>query len=326
MVYMDFIDKFEHLFLPRQSNNHKARLLHPVFLFLIAIGLLGFQITLGIGQRSIGVLGYAANINPEEVVRLTNEKRVANGLSALVVNPALSEAARRKGIDMIERDYWAHVAPDGTEPWKFFSDAGYKYKVAGENLARDFSNPHSAVDAWMASSSHRENILSSKYEEIGVAVVEGDLGGIDTTIVVQFFGTPVSSASTAIGDVSAKTFQEEESTSVVNVASPVSTLQPEPTLLPTPTAAPIETPVVVYTGTQIQGGGTNNTQTLVSPYVVTRTVSAAVVSILIAIMVLDWVLVSRRRIVRVSGRSFAHISFLGMILVIILIARAGQIL
>lgn len=321
---MDFIDKFEHLFLPRQSNNHKARLLHPVFLLLITVGFLGLQITLGVGQRSLKVLGYAANISPEEVVRLTNEKRVANGLSPLVVNQVLSDAARRKGVDMIERDYWAHVAPDGTEPWKFFSDVGYRYKVAGENLARDFSNPSSTVDAWMASSSHRENILSGKYEEIGVAVVEGDLGGIETTIVVQLFGTSVSSVSTAVGDVSAKTLQEE-SVSIVNLASPTPTREPEPTLLPTPTSTPTTAPVVVYTGTQIQGGEINN-QVLVSPHVVTRTVSGAVVGVLIVVMVLDWVLVSRKRIVRASGRAFAHISFLGMILVIILIARAGQIL
>ena len=89
---------------------------------------------------------------------------------------------------MIDRDYWAHVAPDGTQPWKFFTSFGYKYRYAGENLARDFSNASSAMDAWMNSPTHKENILNPKYKEIGIGVVEGDLAGTDTTIIVQFFG------------------------------------------------------------------------------------------------------------------------------------------
>ena len=38
----------------------------------------------------------------------------------------------------------------------------------------------------MNSPSHKENILSSKYKEIGIGVIEGNLAGVDTTIIVQF--------------------------------------------------------------------------------------------------------------------------------------------
>src|SRR3972149_10673467 len=187
---MKFIEHLAHLFVPRQSNNHKAKLLHPSSLTTLVLVLAVFQLSItflpSFGEK---VLGYAANISPDEVIRLTNEKRVANGFSPLTTNAVLSQAAQAKGADMLNKDYWAHVAPDGTQPWYFFTNFGYKYRYAGENLARDFQNPTSAVEAWMASPSHKENLLSSKYKEIGIAVVEGDLAGVDTTIIVQFFGT-----------------------------------------------------------------------------------------------------------------------------------------
>jgi uncharacterized protein YkwD len=111
--------------------------------------------------------------------------------------PALSlnqnyQMPLQKGRDMIDKDYWAHVAPDGTQPWKFFSQFGYKYRFAGENLARDFSNANDAVNAWMNSPTHKDNILNPKYKEIGIGITEGDLAGSDTTIIVQFFGATYS--------------------------------------------------------------------------------------------------------------------------------------
>jgi uncharacterized protein YkwD len=72
---------------------------------------------------------------------LPTEKRSQAGVSPLAYNPYLAQAAQAKARHMLEYDYWAHIAPDGTDPWKFFTDAGYKYRYAGENLARDFSNP-----------------------------------------------------------------------------------------------------------------------------------------------------------------------------------------
>jgi hypothetical protein len=93
---------------------------------------------------------------------------------------------------MFARDYWAHVSPQGVQPWHFITQSNYAYRYAGENLARDFSDPDSVIKAWIASPSHRDNLLNPKYQDIGVAVVDGKLGGRDTTLVVQFFGTRIS--------------------------------------------------------------------------------------------------------------------------------------
>src|SRR3972149_6841730 len=187
---MKAIEHLAHLFIPRQSNNHKAKLLHSSSITTLVLFLALFQLTIsflpGLGVK---VLGYAANFSPDEVIRLTNEKRVQAGLSPLSTSSVLSQAAQAKGADMLNKDYWAHVSPDGTQPWYFFTNFGYKYRYAGENLAIDFQDPTSAVEAWMASPSHKENMLSGKYREIGIAVIEGDLAGVDTTTVLQFFAT-----------------------------------------------------------------------------------------------------------------------------------------
>src|SRR4030042_5025280 len=143
---------FTHLFLPHESNNQKAKILQSSTLSIIAIVLIIFQLFLTLpGNLGAKILGYAANISPEEVIRLTNEKRVQAGLAPLSYSSALSQSALAKGTDMLNDSYWAHVAPDGTQPWKFFTDAGYQYRYAAQNFARDFSNPASAVEAWMNS-------------------------------------------------------------------------------------------------------------------------------------------------------------------------------
>lgn len=305
---------FTHLFFPHESNNQKAKILHPSSLTVIALLLIVFQLLLAL-PNNLGarILGYAANISPEEVIRLTNEKRIAAGLAPLSYNPTLSQSALAKGTDMLNKGYWAHVAPDGTQPWSFFTNAGYKYRYAGENLARDFSNPASAVEAWMNSPSHRENMLSAKYKEIGVAVVEGNLAGVDTTIIVQHFGTKYVDTIPAVPVAQAET---ESPTPVPVVENPT----PIPFVaLATPTSTP-----VFFTSNEGLTG--NETNILISPFNTTKNISLIVVGILLVVLVIDAFVTSRRRIIRIGGRTFAHLAFLGMIAVIILILKAGQVL
>ena len=129
---MKIIKKIAHFVIPGESNNQKARLLHPEVLVIFAIK---FMILQGVLQvlpvSGLKILGYAANIPADEVVMLTNEKRAEVGLSPLEMNDTLSQAALAKGTDMINRNYWAHVSPDGTQPWKFFVDfdGGFKTRT-----------------------------------------------------------------------------------------------------------------------------------------------------------------------------------------------------
>jgi hypothetical protein len=188
---------FAHLFHPRRSNNHRPKVLHPesIGIFACLTLLFVFAVKPGVlvlARQTGQVLGYATSINASEVVTRTNTERAKSGLPALVINEKLNQAAAAKAQHMFDNHYWSHIAPDGTEPWYFFRKANYSYRVAGENLARDFSTTDEMVSAWMASPTHKANLVNNKYSEIGVAVVNGQLLGSDTTLVVQLFGSPLS--------------------------------------------------------------------------------------------------------------------------------------
>jgi uncharacterized protein YkwD len=311
-----YISRLTHYFLPGYSNDHKAKLLHSESILLIVTILIVGQFLLQAFPRvGIRVLGYAANISVDEVVRLTNQKRAEVGLPPLSLNPDLARAALAKGDDMLAKDYWAHVAPDGTQPWKFFSDVGYKYRYAGENLAKDFSTAQSAVDAWMASPSHKENILSPKYDDIGIAVVEGDMNGVDTTIIVQLFGRPYTEA---IAEVPQQAVAKTVETQINPSLTPTMALTPTPTpqITISPVAATSYTPQKPNSPISV----------LISPFKTTKGISIATISLLMMTFAVDSFLVSKRKIPRMGGRTFAHLAFLGMVLAVAIIAQAGQIL
>lgn len=103
-----------------------------------------------------------------------NDLRANEGLKPYAINGTLNHSARLKSAHIIAKGYWAHVAPDGTTPWDFFNEVGYKYETAGENLARNFSCDEQMVSAFMESPTHRDNILNPYYKEIGIGR-EGDI-------------------------------------------------------------------------------------------------------------------------------------------------------
>jgi hypothetical protein len=314
-----------HYLYPHTSNNQKPRLLHTSTLFLLSVFLIFYQVILQVlPLTGVKILGYAANIPPDEIIRLTNTKRQEAGVADLQYSAVLSQAAKTKGEHMLANNYWSHVAPDGTEPWKFFTDSGYKYRYAGENLARDFSDPGSAISAWMASPSHKDNMLSGKYKEIGVAVVEGDLNGVETTIIVQLFGTQLVDTTPQLPVAEAVEEPSAGASAMIPVLTPVPTTVP--TVVPVAQISPteiIKQGEIVAQPVQEEAGPF---QLLISPFKSTKDVSVAMTILLLVVMVFDGIIIARRKITRVSGRSFAHIAFLGMILAILLIARAGEIL
>lgn len=134
---------------------------------------------------------FATPINSQTLVNLTNKSRQELGENSLRVNLKLTQAAENKAQDMLASDYFEHYSPLGKSPWSFIKSAGYDYLMAGENLAMDFSSSEGIHNAWMASESHKNNIIKKEYEEIGIAAINGDFNGHETTMVVQMFGTSI---------------------------------------------------------------------------------------------------------------------------------------
>ena len=129
-------DFLHHLFIPRSSNNHRSKLLHhDALLLVVALLFAGFIFLQGMHREYPAVLGDAASVSIDDLLKYTNLQRQINNLPPLKLNNNLNHAAQMKAKDMFAKDYWAHVSPDGTTPWVFIKDSGYNYMYAGENLA-----------------------------------------------------------------------------------------------------------------------------------------------------------------------------------------------
>lgn len=104
----------------------------------------------------------------QEVIRLVNVERAKQGLQELKYDWELARVARYKSEDMRDNNYFSHTSPVYGSPFDMMKNFGINYKSAGENIAKGQTTPEQVVNAWMNSSGHRANILSSKFTHIGV--------------------------------------------------------------------------------------------------------------------------------------------------------------
>lgn len=300
------IHKLRHLFTPQHTNNFKAKILHS-HAFLVFIGLFCFtQALIGfISTNRPDILGYSSQMPPSLIIELTNQRRAQSGLPSLIVNEKLSDAARRKAADMFQKDYWAHNAPDGTKPWYFITSSGYSYLHAGENLARDFTDADRVVDAWIDSPSHRENLLSNRFKEIGVAVVDGKLGGQETTLIVQMFGTPQSTQA-QLGSGSQIVREAQAAQQVQGDSDTGSTPAPTPEVFVTP-----------YTPGRVP---------LFNTFVFSRSVSTSFAILILGVLLIDWLVAWRQNVVRLSGKNWAHITIVSLTITLAFLISQGLII
>lgn len=113
------------------------------------------------------------------------------GLGALRTDRFLQNAAQRKAEDMARRGYFAHMDADGKTPWRWAEEEGYAYTGLGENLAVNFDTAEEVIREWLASPSHRANLLNGRYTETGIGIAVGEYAGShDAVYVVEFYGQP----------------------------------------------------------------------------------------------------------------------------------------
>jgi hypothetical protein len=145
------------------------------------------------------VLAYATGMSVSGLLADTNAARAANGVAALGLNSQLSAAAQAKANDMASRNYWSHNTPEGNPPWIFDDAQGYAYQKLGENLAAGFSDEQAAINGWMASPPHRENLLDPVFVDVGFGFANNpdytSAGGGPMTIVVAHYGKPLNAAA-----------------------------------------------------------------------------------------------------------------------------------
>ncbi|AIS02110.1 sigma-70 family RNA polymerase sigma factor [Streptomyces glaucescens] len=111
-----------------------------------------------------------------QVVALVNKERAAAGCAPLTEDPQLNQAAQGHSEDMAARGFFDHTNPDGADPGRRTTAAGYAWSTYGENIARGQQTPEAVMESWMNSPGHRANILNCSFEDIGVGVHDGSGG------------------------------------------------------------------------------------------------------------------------------------------------------
>ena len=300
------LDFLHHLFLPRHTNNHRSRILHNSGIFIILfLLLLTTAFTYFVKNTHPEVLGISYSISDSELLSLVNAERQKQGLSTLSMNAELSDAARRKAADMLAKNYWAHFSPDGsTSPWGFIKNSGYSYTYAGENLAKGFTDANSTVVAWMNSPTHRDNILSDKYRDVGFAIVPGTLNGEETVLVVEMFG---SRSSPTLAEVS----QESETSQAVQEVIPSVTVSPPLVAA----AANVNTPVQIASSSP-----------LIDAKVTSRAASTVGLSFLAFAFVMDIIIVERKKIPRIVGHNLDHLMLILLFMLFIVLVGSGVVI
>ena len=181
-------------FIPHVGNDHRPHFLRKKNIQNVVAVVLFLEIfTFLIPTLSrINMEGGMAAVLPAVLADLTNEERQSQNLETLTVSPILNKAAEMKAQDMATYGYFAHTSPEGKTPWYWLEQVGYKYQYAGENLAINFSDSKDVTSAWMASPTHKANIVKGNYTEIGTGVATGMYEGRETVFVAQVYANPLA--------------------------------------------------------------------------------------------------------------------------------------
>lgn len=124
-------------------------------------------------NSNVGSLTTSAEIT--SIFNMINELRKKENLSAYTLDKSLNNVAGIKAKDMAN-SYFSHTSPKYGDPFKMMQGFGINYKSAGENIAGN-PNLKNAISSFVASSTHKKNILSNKFTNIGIGIAKDNTYG-----------------------------------------------------------------------------------------------------------------------------------------------------
>lgn len=134
-------------------------------------------------EISVGVNNAILTEDELNTLELINEYRKENGLNDLKPLSSLQNVARIKAEDLVNNEYFSHISERLGNPFEMLRNNNVDYKIAGENLAGNI-NCERAVEAWINSPSHRDNILDDRFEYTGICAIDSPVYG---RVYVQIF-------------------------------------------------------------------------------------------------------------------------------------------
>ena len=116
----------------------------------------------------------------QKLLKLCNDARTNENLTELTINEKLNENAQKRADEIAQSGELSHIRPDGSGCLTVITT---DYNYAGENLAKGDGDAENIFKEWMASASHRENIMNGAYTRTGFGCVQKD----GTVYWVQLF-------------------------------------------------------------------------------------------------------------------------------------------
>jgi uncharacterized protein YkwD len=111
-------------------------------------------------------------LNPERARDLVNQYRHEKGLKPLRLSAELTSAAKEHSRDLAKWDRISHYGSDGSNPWDRVKRAGYRARLAAENVGTGQVSFDEVLRGWKESPGHNKNLLLGDAQEMGLALVQ----------------------------------------------------------------------------------------------------------------------------------------------------------
>jgi LysM repeat protein/uncharacterized protein YkwD len=158
--------------------------------YFLALGL-ALLLTLLLARPAAAQSDGGLTPEAQRIFEMVNQARIDNGLAPLTLNPQLNLAAQQHVDDVIAHGNWGHYGSDGSTVAMRTARAGYGSSWVSENWVAA-SSPEQAMNWWMNDWIHRVNILTPRWDDVGIGAAPArggfwifvtDFGNIDGTAV-----------------------------------------------------------------------------------------------------------------------------------------------
>jgi uncharacterized protein YkwD len=155
----------------------------PIYVFLLGVSQDDYLANRAAEYHDLGAMR-------RRMLERLNAERRSRSLPPYAPSAVLDRVAQAYADDMLKRSHYGHVDPEGLTVRERAYAGGYDLRFIAENLAAGQPTVDEAMDGWMNSEKHRDNILSRIYTEAGFGLSIGHNKRGYQIIWVQVFGRP----------------------------------------------------------------------------------------------------------------------------------------